>query len=165
MTRKQRRFVEEYLCDYNATAAAIRAGYSPDTAYSIGPELLKNPGVKSEIDKKLAETSRRTGISTERIIKEYARLAFIDPENLIDLDTGQIKETATKDDKAAIQAVKVKTTILPNGTQTVEREYKLADKQKALDALSKHLGINAADKKEILLNLPVVFEGEEGLPE
>lgn len=41
LTPKQKRFVEEYLVDCNATQAAIRAGYSPKTAYSIGQENLK----------------------------------------------------------------------------------------------------------------------------
>ena len=40
MTKKQKRFIEEYLIDLNATQAAIRAGYSPDTAKSIGSENL-----------------------------------------------------------------------------------------------------------------------------
>lgn len=40
MTQKQKRFIEEYLIDLNATQAAIRAGYSPDTAKSIGSENL-----------------------------------------------------------------------------------------------------------------------------
>ena len=35
MTKKQKRFIEEYLIDLNATQAAIRAGYSPDTAEQI----------------------------------------------------------------------------------------------------------------------------------
>ena len=39
---KQRRFVNEYLIDLNATQAAIRAGYSQKTAYSHGERLLKN---------------------------------------------------------------------------------------------------------------------------
>ena len=34
LTKKQQRFVDEYLIDLNATQAAIRAGYSPDTAQS-----------------------------------------------------------------------------------------------------------------------------------
>ena len=165
MTKKQRRFIDEYLCDYNATQAAIRAGYSPDTAHVQGCELLKNANVKKELDKKMAEISRRTGITAERVLQEYAKIAFLKPEHLIDFDTGTIKPTATEADKAAINGVKVKTTTLPDGSQIIEREYKISDKQKALDALSKHLGINAADKKEILLNMPVVFEGEEGLPE
>ena len=41
LTDKQKRFVEEYLVDLNATEAAKRAGYSEKTAYSIGFENLK----------------------------------------------------------------------------------------------------------------------------
>ena len=40
MTQKQKLFIEEYLIDLNATQAAIRAGYSPDTAQQIGSENL-----------------------------------------------------------------------------------------------------------------------------
>ena len=39
-------FVDEYLVDLNATQAAIRAGYSEKTAYSIGQRLLKNVEVQ-----------------------------------------------------------------------------------------------------------------------
>ena len=46
MTKKQKKFIEEYLIDLNATQAAIRAGYSPDTAGSIGSENLKKPEIK-----------------------------------------------------------------------------------------------------------------------
>ena len=42
MTEKQKLFCEEYLIDLNATQAALRAGYSEKTAYSIGNENLKN---------------------------------------------------------------------------------------------------------------------------
>jgi phage terminase small subunit len=41
LTPKQTRFVEEYLIDLNATAAAIRAGYSAKTANQQGPRLLE----------------------------------------------------------------------------------------------------------------------------
>lgn len=49
MTAKQKRFCEEYLIDLNATQAAIRAGYSEKTAYSIGNENLKKPEVRDYI--------------------------------------------------------------------------------------------------------------------
>ncbi|MDY2987563.1 MAG: terminase small subunit, partial [Peptoniphilus sp.] len=45
LNKKQKRFVEEYLIDLNATQAAIRAGYSPSTAYSIGNENLRKPEI------------------------------------------------------------------------------------------------------------------------
>lgn len=53
LTEKQKRFVEEYLIDLNATQAAIRAGYSPKTAYSAGQRLLKNVEVRKAIDERL----------------------------------------------------------------------------------------------------------------
>lgn len=40
LTARQQRFVDEYLCDLNATQAAIRSGYSKKTAEWIGPQLL-----------------------------------------------------------------------------------------------------------------------------
>ena len=40
LTEKQKRFVEEYLIDLNATQAAIRAGYSPKTANEQGTQNL-----------------------------------------------------------------------------------------------------------------------------
>ncbi len=54
MNARQKRFCEEYLVDCNATQAAIRAGYSTKTAYSIGVENLKKPELKSYIDGQLA---------------------------------------------------------------------------------------------------------------
>ena len=52
MTKKQKRFVEEYLIDLNATQAAIRAGYSPDSAKEIGSENLTKPDILQAIRKR-----------------------------------------------------------------------------------------------------------------
>ena len=59
MTPKQKRFCDEYLIDTNATQAAIRAGYSEKTAYSIGEENLKKPDIRAYIDERLAELETR----------------------------------------------------------------------------------------------------------
>lgn len=53
MNAKQKRFCDEYLIDCNATQAAIRAGYSEKTAYSVGQRMLKNVEVKSYIEQQL----------------------------------------------------------------------------------------------------------------
>ena len=55
LTNKQRRFIEEYLRCFNATQAAIKAGYSQRTAGSIGSENLTKPEIKAEVDRHLAE--------------------------------------------------------------------------------------------------------------
>ena len=76
MTKKQKRFIEEYLIDLNATQAAIRAGYSPKTAKDIGCENLAKPNISDAIDKAMAERSRRTGINQDRILLELARIGL-----------------------------------------------------------------------------------------
>lgn len=136
LTPKQQRFIEEYLIDLNATQAAIRAGYSPKSAYAIGVENLNKPDIRAELDKAMAERSKRTGVSADRVIRELARLAFLDPAKLIDFDTAKLQEDAPEDDRAALAGVKVKET--DRGT---EREIKLADKVRALELLGKHLGL------------------------
>lgn len=69
MTDKQKRFCEEYLIDCNATQAAIRAGYSTKTAYSIGIENLKKPEIKNYIDEKMKELQSKTIASAEEVLE------------------------------------------------------------------------------------------------
>ena len=137
MTKKQKLFVEEYLIDLNATQAAIRAGYSPETAGSIGNENLKKPEIRARIDKAVAERSKRTGVNADRVVQELAKIAFVNAMDVIDQKTATVKEDASSDDTAAILSVKVKTF----GEDGLEREIKMADKIKALELLGKHLGM------------------------
>jgi phage terminase small subunit len=75
---KQRRFVEEYIIDLNQTKAAIRAGYSERTAYSIGNELLNKPEVRMAVEKAQEARAKRTAITADRVLIEIAELAFGD---------------------------------------------------------------------------------------
>lgn len=140
MTDKQKRFCEEYLVDLNATQAAIRAGYKADSAYAIGAENLRKPQIRARIDQGLADQSARTGVTADRVIRELAKVAFVKATDVIDTETGDVREDATDDDRACIAAVKVKQV---NGADftSVEHEIRLCDKVKALELLGKHLGI------------------------
>lgn len=140
LTDKQKRFIEEYLIDLNATQAAIRAGYSAKTADRIGPELLGKTCVARAIKEAMAERSRRTGINQDRIVRELAKIGFINPIDVINLDEATIREDANKDDTAAIASVRAKRIPTENG-EIIEREIKIADKLKALELLGKHLGM------------------------
>lgn len=55
LTTKQRVFIAEYLKDFNATQAAIRAGYSERTANRIGPQNLSKVGIEEEISRQIEE--------------------------------------------------------------------------------------------------------------
>jgi len=139
VTDKQKRFCEEYLIDLNATQAAIRAGYSPKTAKDIGAENLAKPNIRARIDEALAARSCRTGVNADRVIRELARIAFVNPPNVVDTKNATVLEGASEDDTAAIASVKVK--IVQGDFDSVEREVKFADKLKALELLGKHLGM------------------------
>jgi len=152
LTAKQERFVEEYLVDLNATQAAIRAGYSSKTANEQGSQLLANLSIRARIDEAMAELSRRTGVNQERVIRELARLAFVNAPDVIDVKSATLKEGVTEDDTAAIQSVKVK--IISGDIESEEREIKLADKLKALELLGKHFGM-FTDKVSLVGSIPV----------
>ncbi len=140
LTAKQKRFIDEYLIDLNATQAAIRAGYSPSSAREIGYENLNKPHIRARVDKAMAERSRRTGINAERVIIELARIGLINPGNLINFKEATVKGDATEDDLAAVQSVKVKTIPTEDG-DIIEREIRLYDKNRALELLGRHLGM------------------------
>ena len=154
--KKQVVFVEEYLIDLNATQAAIRAGYSTKTAKEIGCENLSKPNIASHIDKAIAERSKRTGINQDRIIKELARIALVNPTKVINLDEATVLSGSSDDDTACIASIKVKQIPTEDGYIT-EREIKFHDKLKALDMLGRHNGMFKEDNAKTNI---VIINGE-----
>ena len=68
LSPKQEQFAREYLLDLNATQAAIRAGYSPKTAYSMGQRLLKKAEVQEAVQCAMDERSRRTEVDADYVL-------------------------------------------------------------------------------------------------
>lgn len=135
LSEKRQAFCREYVEDYNATAAAIRAGYSPKSAQEQAAQLMKIECVKAEIDRLKAEKSKRTGVTKERIMEELAKMAFVNHQDVSGKD-GQLKKGIQRADSAAIK--KIRTRYLPDGS--TEQEIELYDKSKALDILNKMIG-------------------------
>jgi phage terminase small subunit len=148
------------MIDLNATQAAIRAGYSVKTANEQGARLLTNVSVQAEIQRLQAEISRRTGISQDRVIRELAKIAFLNPMNLVTPE-GRIRDGASQDDLSCIEGVKFKRSDSDTG-YSEEREVKIASKLKALELLGKHLGM-FNDKLDLNIAQPVVISGGEQL--
>ena len=70
LTPKQERFVDEYLIDLNATRAAIRAGYSPDTARSIASENLTKPNIQAAVALRQRQLAKKRAWDLERVVEE-----------------------------------------------------------------------------------------------
>jgi len=165
LSPKQQLFADEYLIDLNATQAAIRAGYSPKTADVKGSQLLRIVKVRTYIEQKMAERSRRTGINQDRVLQELAKIAFIKATDLIDPKDASVLENASDEDLAVIQSIKVKESWGEKGS-SVEREIKLADKTRSLEMLGRHLGmfndkldVNAAQKVVIVDDIDDTNDG------
>lgn len=84
LTIKQRLFVHYFCQDFNGTQAAIRAGYSPDTAGAISSENLQKPHIKAAIEHQLKFIMGEIDVDATAIAEEIATLAF---ENINDPDS------------------------------------------------------------------------------
>ena len=140
LTPKQRLFVQEYLIDLNATQASIRAGYSIKNAEFQAHCLLKNPKVKQAIELAMYEREQRTKVTQDRVIEELAKIAFINPTDVVNSYDASLHNGAAREDTAAISSIRVRRIPSKDG-MGIEREIKLNDKIRALDLLGKHLGL------------------------
>lgn len=75
LTEKQKRFIDEYLIDLNATAAAIRAGYSEKTANEIGSQNLVKLSIQKAIAERLKERQQRTEITQDYVLRNLKKIA------------------------------------------------------------------------------------------
>jgi phage terminase small subunit len=136
MNAQQRAFADEYLKDFNATQAALRAGYSEKTAYAQGHRLLKNAEISQHIEARLSDITMSANEVLQRLAEqargEYGR--YINEDGYVEVDK------LVKDGKAhLIKAVK------PGQWGTV---YEFYDAQSALALIGKHHKL-FTDKTEV----------------
>ena len=146
MTPKQKRFVEEYLVDLNAAAAARRAGYAKGSAW----RLMRHRAVAAAIEEAQEKRAQRTRVSADRVVTEIAKVAFGDPRRLFSWGPGGIElreSSELTEAEAALVSEVSETRTAAGGT----RRVKLHCKMTALTALGKHLGLFGNGRKAALL--------------
>ncbi len=166
LTDKQRLFCLFYIRNFNATQAAIKAGYSPHTARQIGYELLTNPHVRVEIQRLKAIKIQSIMITEDDIVERYMRVAFAD---MTDVAEWGIEEVIDYDPNGAIPIDKdgnikmLKLNYLNfKGSDQVDGgliceiskgkhglKIKLEDRQKALDWLANYFNMNPMNKHKM----------------
>lgn len=135
LTPKQKQFVQEYLIDLNATAAAGRAGYKDPNK---GRQLVTKGNVAAAIQEAMRQRQQRTEITQDRVVRELARVAFANGTDYTRVTDGgrRVELTDTKDlteeQRAAVSGIK-------EGKFGIE--VSTYDKVKALELLGKHLGL------------------------
>ena len=138
MNARQKRFCDEYLIDCNAKQAAIRAGYSPKTAYSIGNENLNKPELKAYIDEQLEKIHSAKIADAEEVMKY-----------LTSVMRGEHTEQVLK--------------LIGEGVQTVtDIDVSAKERLKAADLIGKRYGL-FTDKVGVEGVIPVVISGDDQL--
>lgn len=155
LTPKQAKFVEEYLVDLNATAAARRAGYSKKRASEIAYQLLQKTTVQAAIAARREELAKNT-VTPEQIIAEYQKIAFSDIKDFLRFGTEKVQVGVEPDEEGIPrpvyeyrQVVDVRPSSEVDGTLINEVsisdkgtfKFKLHDKLNALEKIAKHLGM------------------------
>lgn len=141
LTEKQKKFCEEYIIDFNATQAAIRAGYSEKTAKVIANENLTKPYIQIYIQCIIKKREQRTEITADMVVKELAKVAFLSVDEFMN-DDGEIKRLyeLSENAKGALSSYGVKRVKMGDDFIDVPI-FKMNDKIKSLELLGKHLGM------------------------
>ena len=138
MNARQKRFCDEYLIDCNATQAAIRAGYSPKTAKSIGQENLTKPELKAYIDEQLERLHNEKTADAQEVL-----------EYLTAVMRGQHREQTLQ--------------LVGDGVQTItDIDVSARERLKAAELIGKRYGM-FKDNLDVGGSIPVVISGGDEL--
>lgn len=158
MTEKQKRFCDEYLIDLNATQAAIRAGYSENSAKQIGQENLTKPYIKEFIEERLAEKQAEL-IADQNEVMEYLSAVMRRElkESVVVTLQNKVEKWVKDEDTGKLK----KQTVTEESPAVVDIPARLSDANKAAELLGKRYGM-FKDKVQAEVVIPI-FEGEERL--
>lgn len=138
-TPKMLMFCKEYLLDLNGKEAAIRAGYSEQTAAEQAYHLLQKKAVQDKISKLMTDRMRKLEISGEDVVKEFLSIANDDIGNYLKFYTSEDGEmkVEVKDSESISTKNISEITIAKDGSF----KFKLYSRENALLQLGRHMGI------------------------
>lgn len=148
LSHKEERFCEEFVIDNNATQAAIRAGYSQDSARSIASKKLTKHNIQDFISELRGQISKRCKITIDEIVTELAEQFRVDPNEVFE-SNGNLKALDKMSDRArrSIKAIQKQTFTSDSGTSE-KIKAELYDKHVAAEKLMRHLGGYKEDNEQ-----------------
>lgn len=164
---KQQQFVLEYTIDFNATQAAIRAGYSVKTAGAKGHELLKIVEIQKAISDQVHELQERTKVNAEYILNLLKDDVEADIADLYNEDNTfkHPKEWPLVWRRGLISGIEIETVQIgvDDKPDVVVSKVKLADRTKLKELLGKHRAVQAFDKEKEGNEIYIHIEGKDAL--
>ena len=165
LTGKQQKFAECYVSHLNATLAAEQAGYSTTSLSATGHELLRNSKVAAYITQLKKQQLADMGITPERVLRELARIAFVDPDKMYD-EFGCLKSVKDMDEdtRRAIASIETKELFEQEGRTKKyvgdAKKVRTNEKTKAIEMMMRHFNLFEADNKSAASNTIIVTNSE-----
>jgi len=142
---QQELFCQEYLVDLNATQAALRAGYSENSARQIGSENLSKPYIQDRIATLCQARIKRVVLNQDNVLLELIKLANSDLRELFNQETGALLPIKEWPDHiaACVASFEVEELFEGSGKDKMQigftKKVRFWDKTKSLELLGKHL--------------------------
>lgn len=161
LTDRQELFCQEYMKRRNATRAYLAAyGCSYAAAKSNATRLMENDDVAQRLDDLRRDEQIRLKVDRQRIIDEAAKIAFVNPADVIDLHTGHVRKDAAYEDIAAVADVRsMQEETLLGGRVNVS--VKMYSKLDALRFLADLVGEGAGDDDGSVRIVDDICAGEQ----
>ena len=148
LTDKQELFCLEYIKDLNATQAAIRSGYSEDSASSIGFENLRKPEIQKRLSGLIQARNERLEVDADYVLN---RLVEIDQMDIADIlnDDGTVKSIQLwpKAWRTTLSAIDITELSNDGDQEAILKKIKWPDKVRNLELLGKHVDVSAFSDK------------------
>lgn len=144
LSDKQAAFVDEYLIDFNAKQAAIRAGYSAKAAEQQGSRLLSIAKVQHGIKLRSQQRTERIELDQDFVLKRLASELQADLADLYDKDSGDLRpvhEWPLAWRLGLVTDHEVLVAHSEDGPATFTKKIKQSDRLKRLELLMRHLGM------------------------
>ncbi len=168
LTTKQKIFCDEYLKSGNAKEAAIKAGYSPKTAKSIGQENLTKPDLKAYIDAKMAEIESHKIADAKEVLEFYTKVLRDEVVEEVPMSTADdvvvIKKKPSLKDKITASKEIMKRYPLVDPIEKQKLQKLIADTRisEAKATVAERLGSENTEQLDDLINKLVGEEKKDG---
>ena len=159
LTSKQQRFCDEYLIDLNATQAAIRAGYSKNSAKQIGQENLTKLDIKEYIGARMAEKEKELIADQDEVMRYLTAVMRREMKESVVVTVNKETSKYVPDENGVMR----KQTVKEEVPQIVLIPAKLADANKAADLLGKAYGMYTEKvEADVDMNLSITVDYGDG---
>lgn len=143
LSPRQSRFIDEYMKDLNAKRAAIRAGYTENSAKTMGPKLLTYAHVQEELAKRMETRSNRTQVDADYVLRRILEIDLLDVADIM-YEDGSLKPVSEWPGpwRRSVNGLDV-VEITKGDMEKVIKKLKWPDKLRNLELMGRHVNVAA----------------------